>query len=441
MELETTEISKADVINVSAETGRAQAPSQNARQSAQRSSRRLLLLLLTGLAVISVGLGVRNSSWARERHLRALTIEELSLAIHDNPRDALTWTFYGVALRKEGQLDASRKALQWAIKADPKMANTYLELGNVQMLTGEGEAAKQSFQEAIHLAPNDTRNYMALAKACYTLGSARQAIEPLKKLIALDPRNVYAWYTLGKMYGDSHQSDLSYEALTHAVRLDPKQALCWRDLAQVSRHYSHFAEAEQQFQKSLALDVKDSTTHYWLGQLYLEMGDTEAMRIQAQQHLETALQLTPGMAEAHFELGRLYERRRDYPQALLHFEKARALDPANDQALYHYGLALAQTGKKAEGEQYVAGAQELASARHDVEDTENQIRTDPQNRSLRLRLARFYRKYGNDQDAIVEYQTYQRMGSEDPVVAHEIIAYQKELLHHAKSSAPAAPRS
>lgn len=432
---------KAEKKSVFAEPGQAQASSQSARQSAQRSRRRLLLLLLAGLAVISTGFGVRNSSWARERQLRTLSTEELSLAIHDHPRDALTWTYYGVALRKEGRMEASRNALQWAIKADPKMASAYLELGNVQMLTGEGESAKKAFQEAIRLAPKDTRNYMALAKACYTLGSARQAIEPLKKLIALDPKNVYAWYTLGKMYGDSHQSDLSYEALNHAVLLDPKQALCWRDLAQVSRHYSRFAEAEKQFLKSLDLDAKDSTTHYWLGQLYLEMGDSEALRLQARQHLETALQLTPGMSEAHFELGRLCERCKDYTQALLHFEKARALDPSNDQALYHYGLALAQTGKKAEGEQYVVGAQELARARHSVEDTENQIRTEPQNRSLRLRLARLYRKYGNDQDAIVEYQTYQRMGSEDPMVTREIIAYQKKLVHHAKSTAPLAPNS
>lgn len=296
---------------------------------------------------------------------------------------------------------------------------------------GRERLAKKSFEEAIRLAPKETRNYLALAKATYVLGSPKQAIEPLKKILEIEPRNVYAWYTLGKMYGELHQSDLAYDALKRAVDIDPKQALCWRDLAQVSHHYSRFAEAEEQFQKAIALDPKDPIAHYWMGQMYLEKGDPDATR-KARQHLDTALQLAPNMAESHFEMGRLLERQQDYRSALTEFDKARTLDNSNDQALYHYGLALVRIGKKAEGERYIAGAEELAQARHLMEDTQNQIRNDPQNRPLRLRLARLFRKYGNVSDAIVEYQTYQRLGSEDPAVTREMKSYQEELMRRPK---------
>ncbi len=267
------------------------------------------------------------------------------------------------------------------------------------------------FQEAVRLEPNNPATQLALAKATYAMGSARNAIDPLKKVVALQPDNVYAWYTLGKMYGDSHDSDLAYEALKKAVALDPKQALCWRDLGQLSRHYSRYQEAEQHLQKALALNPADPITHFWLGQLYLQMGDSDTLRAQAQQQLENAVTLDPQMSDAQLELGRLNERRGNWQEAVTHLRKAASLNTSDDQALYQLGLSLTKIGKVAEGKADLATAQELAKAKHDIEDTENRIRLDPQNRPLHLQLARLFRKYENDEGAVSEYKIYQRAGS------------------------------
>ena len=395
--------------------------------NSRRIALRLPLLVLIGLAAIGISMGVRNSRWAQERRLRELSVEELALAVHDSPNDALTWVYYGSALLKSGNANTALYALQRAVRLNPNLADARRELGNAQATAHDMKAANQSFQEAVRLDPKDPRNYLALAKTYYIGGSNREAIEPLKKLVALEPNNAYAWHTLGVVYGNAHESDLAYDALKKAVSLDPKQALCWRDLAQVSRHYSRFQEAEQQFQKSLALDASDATAHYLLGQMYLQMGDTPQLQAQAQEQLEATARLDPKLGQAQFELGRLYERKGDYQRAVTCLRKATSLNPADNQALYHLGLCLVKTGHEAQGKPLIAGAQELAKASHDIEDTENRIKFDPQNRSLHLRLARLFRKYENDEGAMAEYKIYARMGMGDAAVRREVEQYQTEL--------------
>ncbi len=402
-------------------------------KSKPRFPLRLALLVLLGVLAVSISIRVRNSAWARERQLKTLSVEELALAVHDNPTDQLTWGYYGVALLNAGHSKEAVGALQYAVSLNPKVADAHLSLGNAYLRMGNMPAALQSVQEAVKLEPDNPGNLLSLAKATYAMGSPRKAIEPLKKVVALQPDNAYAWYSLGKMYGESSESDLAYEALKKATALDPKQALSWRDLGQISRHYSRFQEAEEQFQKAIALNPKDPTAHFWLGQMYLQMGDTPALRTQAQQQLENAVSLDPQMGDAQLELGRLKERQSDWVGAVEHLRIATNLNASDDQALYHFGLCLIKIGKVDAGKAAIATAQELAKAKHDIEDTQNRIRLDPQNRPLHLQMARLFRKYENDEDAVSEYKVYERMGVEDRAVRAEFEKYKAELKRKAEA--------
>jgi tetratricopeptide (TPR) repeat protein len=417
-------------------------PATEIQPRSRTSSRaRLIVLLLLGAVALAVSIGVRRSSWAKERQLRNLSVEELALAIHDDPNDALTFVYYGSALLKAGDLPDGETAFRRAIHLDSHQTRAHLGLASVLLREGQLREAKDAFESTLRLDPKEADAYMGLSQTYYRAGSPRLALDPLKKLTQLQPKNAMAWYYLGKIYGDDHQPALSMEALKKATALQPNQADFWRDLGQVTGYYAHFAEAEQAYKRALALNANDAATHYLLGLLYMGQNDTPALRSQAKQEFETAIRLDPQLQKAYFTMGQLYERAADWNNAVLYYRKAQELDPGDYQALYHLGLCTVKTGKTAEGKKLIAASQELGAARRAMDDLNNRILTDPQNRELHLQLARTYRKYGNDEGALTQYTIYQRMGTSSAEVAGEIERFQaahKPTLSPAPTSPPPA---
>jgi len=389
---------------------------------------RILLIAILGLIAIAVSLTVSNSQWLRERRLNSLTPLELALAVHDQPNDALTYTYFGSSLLKAGKLDDSEFAFQRATRLDPRSARAYLGLGSVQFRRGDLKSAQSSFEQAIKLDSKNMEAYLGLAQVYYQQGLPAHAAEPLKKLIALDPKHAgTAWYFLGKMYGDSHQSDLALDALQHAVALDPNRAEYWRDLGQLTKHYSRLDEAEQDFGRAIKLRPEDPLSYYWLGQVYVTKGNTATFRGRAEQCFLSAIARDPKMQESYLELGRLYARNDNYALAIPNLRKARELDNSDDQSLYELGRCLIKVGNKQEGEKLIQGAKELEAAKREISFLQKRIIAEGQSRELRLRMARVYRKYDNYRDALSQYNVYQTLGARDEAVAKEMDQYIAEL--------------
>jgi tetratricopeptide (TPR) repeat protein len=416
-----------------------QPAAENAATLRKRGIPRLALLLALGLALIAGGLSLRNSPWARERRLRTLSADELRYAVHDDPNDALTFLYYGSALLKSGDIPASEKAFQRACELDPRLARAYDGLGSAQMRLGKIKSANDTFQTAVKRDPKDAAGYLGLSETFYQAGSPRRAIEPLKKLVALEPKNSVAWYHLGRLYGEDHLADLAYAALQKAVALDGSNADYWRDLGHISMHYGKTAEAEIQLRRALHFAPNDPVAHFWLGQLYARMGDTPKYYGQAEQELMAAVSRDPRMAEGYFEIGQLYERHQNYTLAIANYRKACDLDSSDDRPLYRLGTCEVKAGNRAQGEAKIRAARELAAATKEIKDLQNRSLAEPQNPDLHLRLARVWRKYDNDEDAIKEYRAYKMLGPPDPGVEKEMdtfIQSRQQLLQGGSGPGP-----
>src|SRR5262249_54858775 len=88
----------------------------------------------------------------------------------------------------------------------------------------------------------------------------------------------------------------------------------------------------------------------------------------------------------------------------------------------------------------IAASKELSTAVRGVREIENRCVMEPNNREIRLRLARMHRKYGNVDGAKQRYMEYMKMGPEDPSVMREILNYQKELDKEAAKEAKEAAK-
>lgn len=405
-------------------------------QTKPKKRSRLPILIGVGIFAIIGGIVLRNSPWQRERELSRMSVQELAYAIHDRPKDALTFIYYASELMKMGNLPDSEKAFEQAIKNEPNSARAYLGLASVQMRQGKLKPAHDSFLKATQLDPKNTPALVGLSQTLYQAGSARQAIEPLKKVVEIEPKNAVGWYHLGRLYGDDRQSDLAYDAMKKATEIDPSRADYWRDLSQLSKRYGKMEDAEKQLLRALKLEPNDAIAHYWLGQLYAQLEDNRDNYGRAEQEFLAAIARSPEMQEAYFELGMLYGRHQNYTPAVANLRKAVALDSSDDKALYQLGTTLMKQGNKAEGDKLLKGAKALNIAKKEINDARNRTLAEPKNRELRLRLARIYRKYQNPDEALREYRAYRSLGTPDPAVEKEVITYLASL----KQTQPNAPK-
>ncbi len=384
-----------------------------------RSPRRLTVLLVCGVLAIAGGLLVRNSRWARERELSVLGPDQLALAIHDHPNDPLVFQYYGSALVKSGDLANSERAFRRAVSLDPKLPAAQIGLGTLLLQSGKPNDALPCFEAASRLNPRDTTALLGLAQAYHRMGSSYRALAPLEKITALEPKKAVAWYTLGKEYGDAHMSDRAVAAMERAVKLDPRRAEFWSDLGQLYLHYSRLDQAEQALKKARGLAPGDAATEYWLGSVYLQKGPGKEAQRLAEEHLQAALERDRSVPEFRLALGELYERRRDWSRAVDQFRTVQRLDPSSSRCLYHLGLCLTNLGKVEEGRRYMKAFQELVAAKQEIEGLENRWRSDPRNGTVVLRLARAYRKYGNDESALIFYRRYLDLQPKDRAVREE----------------------
>jgi tetratricopeptide (TPR) repeat protein len=105
-----------------------------------------------------------------------------------------------------------------------------------------------------------------------------------------------------------------------------------------------FAAAAAEWKKALEIQPGEASAHYNLGLCLFQSGRTP----EAIEHYEKALAISPEYPEAHNNLGGALSSLGRLDEAILHFQKAVDLDPARASAQTNLGTLLAQQGRFAE---------------------------------------------------------------------------------------------
>lgn len=158
---------------------------------------------------------------------------------------------------------------------------------------------------------------------------ADKAINALKRCLALEPNNPDVIYQLG--YTSEHSSPNAAAELYHqGLRHQPDNADLILGLARIGLNQGRSAQAASEAMRVLQ-KVPDNTDALLLAGLAL----TRLDRLdEAQRLLERGALLSPRYADLQVALAAIFERRRDFPAAILHYEKALQLDPENRDASF-----------------------------------------------------------------------------------------------------------
>lgn len=143
---------------------------------------------------------------------------------------------------------------------------------------------------------------------------------------------------LGGLYQAYSLNAPARECYLNANQLSPEDFRWIYLLAKLDQQEGHVEEAIRRFQVAGSLRPDYVAVKVNLGNIYLELNRLEDAKV----NLSAALEIEKNIPAAYYGLGQVSLSKRDYAEAVSHFQNALALAPEADRI--HYALAMAYRG-------------------------------------------------------------------------------------------------
>ncbi|HZS49643.1 MAG TPA: tetratricopeptide repeat protein [Bryobacterales bacterium] len=258
-----------------------------------------------------------------------------------------------LAYRTKGDFAAARNVLT-SLLAQGEKAELYSLLGEVEIELRDGPAALDHLQRAVKLEPGEA-DLFELGYALLQFWKLNEAVEVLSRGTAQFPSSARLWMALGTAYFAQDRNQDAIDAYLRATQLgdDPR---AYRFLAEVYQAANASrSDVAARFHHYRLTHPNDAWANLCDGYGLLRDGQPE----KALPLLERAVQLAPGLAAAHFELGKLYSQQGRREEALRAYEAAVKADPGHPEAWYRLGQAYMRAGRREDAEKALARHEEL----------------------------------------------------------------------------------
>jgi tetratricopeptide (TPR) repeat protein len=293
-------------------------------------------------------------------------------------RDAYAAGYNEVLMLIEaGEHDAAIGVADDLIKRGSKPAELYSLVSHAYANTNRIKEAYDALREAARLEPAAAEHYIDLAMLCLEHKNYDLALEIVD--IGLKHRSDSAMLSLQRgvvlaMKGATEQAEKEF---TRATVIAPNDPSAYVALAMVWMQRGESARAVDVLRSRARAAAEDGRPQppvlYALGIGLLRSGaapddadGTEALRA-----FRTAVDVDPSFGQAQAELGKLLLKRGDIDQAIVHLEKAVALEPDNASPAYVLAQAYRRAGKTDRATELLARVSRLnAQERGDDPDTD-----------------------------------------------------------------------
>jgi len=219
--------------------------------------------------------------------------------VNDRPLADL-YRSLGAALRKSGQVDRAREALQASLQQHTDQALTFVELGLTDLGAGDRASALGHFKRAVAAAPDYALGHYHLGETLLAAGEPLEAAQVLQRALALQPNSAAWHHRLARVHlalYDSGNSASAATALGHlqrATELEPENAVYAADLARALVRDGDLAAALAHFERATAATTNDDRLWTERGQAHLLLHDYG----KASECFGHALELAPANAAA-----------------------------------------------------------------------------------------------------------------------------------------------
>jgi tetratricopeptide (TPR) repeat protein len=279
----------------------------------------------------------------------------------------------GLAFYTAGMLAEAAREFRQMVAMDERDAEAHFQLGLVAFQQQRYAEARQAFRRTVELHPDLPAGYLNLALALEALGHQEDAAKVLHTLEARDPdclparlhRAILHYRTgdyaeaMALIDGLELDPDLApiarfYQAMLHALFWDLRRAgelfesipperrtaRVLNNLGAVLERGDRLEEARASYLAALEVGGPAALPRKNLADLYYREGKYEAAR----SSYLLALQEEASMADALNRLGNIALKEGRQVEAISYWERALALDPADEQARSNLALARQEAG-------------------------------------------------------------------------------------------------
>jgi len=297
----------------------------------------------------------------------------------DNNRASAYYNFamgrlYALMAQAEGNQEQALKAIQYykeALKADPKAADTYAELTDLYLAVNRSADAVALAQDALKQNPDNIAAHRMLGRVYFSQinkGSQGQidekalhlAMTEFQKVVDKDPKDTDSWVTLGRLYAGTNDSSDAEKAYNAALAIDPDNEEALTGLALVYGNNGDNAKAIEKL-KAATDKSPNPRSLMILAEAYRNQkdfknaADTEKKALELQpenerlaatlandlyesEQYDEALAIYSGLS-AHnpketaylLQIADIYSRKHDFVKAHESIDKAKKLDPGDEE--------------------------------------------------------------------------------------------------------------
>jgi tetratricopeptide (TPR) repeat protein len=264
------------------------------------------------------------------------------------------------AARKHDLATAIRK-FRWALEYLPKSPEVHYSLGSAYLEHADVNSAAVEFRKAIALKPDFTEAYFNMAVALERRNDTDGAITFYKYAIHQRPQWTAAHDALGLLLaqrGDLAGAQSEFET---AIKIKPGLADAHFHLGTTLWRQHRYSQALGELQKAVSLNPSSAEAHYYLELAERQQGQTTRASGQSQeaglnkarsnrlaasnatnlgekdflngsldaaiQEFQSAIQISPDFARAHYGLAWAQRAQDNLTEAEAEFSKAHQLDP------------------------------------------------------------------------------------------------------------------
>jgi len=296
--------------------------------------------------------------WGMRHYDKAMDAYQAALKLDDkNEETLLRLGYLYVSL---GWSTQAREVLKRARAVAPRSARTLIASAMLEMQNANLSAAEEYLRQAEALQPNSDALCALKADVLNKKTKPKEALAMIDKAIALNPRHPAYHITRGDLLlsdptpANVAEAEKSYR---RALELDPASVGARIGIGLCYRHQGQEDKAIAELEKIVQLQGEVATAVLELARLYLKRGKrTEGQRLMDSYYrgvkdgnllkgYNLRAAMSPGDANAHFQVGKLQLKLKDYPRAIVALRRAYQLTPQNAEVRKTYAAALRRVGR------------------------------------------------------------------------------------------------
>lgn len=192
--------------------------------------------------------------------------------IDENPYSFTAWYNLGNAYSKLEDYEKAIWAYDYCILINEDFGPVYFNLGSAYLSSEKYTEAIECFEKCMELDGEDPMALSYMGEALEQLNDLTRARKCYEKSIELAPLLPDAWLGLGIISDLEDKTEEALVFLNKAAKLDPENAGIYHVLAGAYEKLGDFAQADEYYQLSLALDSTDEEC--LTGYIELMMGNS-----------------------------------------------------------------------------------------------------------------------------------------------------------------------